>query len=565
MRILPVSLLLASLALPAAAESRFGLGLDLLFEHQESLEISAFRGTILTRDLLNGGEQSAEQPSDPALLNRKFDFLWELEAAGVELPIDLPGRWGLHPRLVLRAGVADVSLDFLGLRDSADDAALSGRGPLFGVELEVEGSPWESSPWSWGGSLRWQKVPSLTMDRSPAFGPEGFEVTANGVQLSQQGFEVMGDDVRLSQEVQELTTRVAYSVSSGRTNSYLGVRHRRANLTIEDELGYVDPLGEIETRLASRTELKSEATLAVAGVESSLGEWLHGRVEAAVGEGDLMVVARVVYLWPREGRQEGDEIDDVEQERRARAIADAIAPQLRKIKAEFLAERRGLTVAEGRDGDPVYLASEVDALLTRTEEKLLAALDDFPELEALTDWVKDQFNAAWKELASADTTAAAQLRQPISAQVAHAVLTLRAAAFQVSKPAKKAYNQRGGDAALDHAQAAIEMPEPRFEKKTLRTELKFYSELDGVTSLVVWPRDKERQKHARRSMSANSSERIFLGTYSFQVTRKGEKEALYSCNAKVGGPDSPCPLDLLNDLCRVLLCKEDGCTPEPCR
>ena len=143
----------------------------MLFEHQESLEVSAFRGTVLTRDLLRGGEQCAEQPSDPALLNRKFDFLWELEAAGVELPIDLPGLWGLEQRLVLQAGVADMSLDFIGLRDQADNAGLSSRGPLFGAELEVEGSLFGSGPLSWGGSLRWQKLPSLTVDRGAGLPP----------------------------------------------------------------------------------------------------------------------------------------------------------------------------------------------------------------------------------------------------------------------------------------------------------------------------------------------------------------------------------------------------------
>lgn len=558
-----MSLLLASLALPVAAESRFGLGLDLLFEHQESLEVSAFRGTILTRDLLNGGEQSAEQPGDPALLNRKFDLVWELEGTGVELPIELPGRWGLDPKIVLQAGVADVSLDFIGLRDRRDDAVLSGRGPLFGAELEVEGSLFGGSPLSWSGTLRWQQLPSLTVDRSPAFRPEGFEVTADGVELSQQGFEVMGDEVRLSQEVQELTARVGYSVASGRTKTYLGIRHRRTNLTIEDELGYVDPLGEIETRLASRTELKSGVTLAVAGVESSLGDRLHGRVETAVGAGDLIVVGRVVYLWPREGRQEEGETDDVEQERRARAIADALAPRLGTIKAEFLAERRGLTLAEGREGDSVYLAREVDALLTRTEEKLLAALDAFPELEALMDWVRDQFDAAWKELASAHTTA---LTAPIPAQVTHAALALRPAALQTSQPASEAYNRRGGDAALDLTQAAIDDPQQRSKNKKLLTTLRVRIELPGMTRLEIWPRNKSNQPHAYISFNPDSSDEVYLGIYSFAVLQEGEKDALRSCNPKMGRRDPPCPLDLVKSLCRVVSCdKIKGCKSEACR
>lgn len=535
MRILRVSLLLASLALPAAAQSRFGLGLDLLFEHQESLEVSAFRGTILTRDLLNGGEQSAEQPSDPALLNRKFDFLWELEAAGVELPIDLPGLWGLDPKLVLQAGVADVSLDFLGRRDPADNAGLSGRGPLFGVELDVEGSPWGAGPWSWGGSLRWQRVPSLTMDRSPAFRPEGLEAIADGAQPSQQVFEVMGDDVRLSQEVQELTTRVGYSASSGRAKTYLGVRHRRTSLTIEDELSYVDPLGEIETRLASRTELKSEVTLAVAGVEAHFGS-LIGRLETAMGEGDLVVLAEVMYRL-RDGRS-----GDLSSDRVAK-----MAAQVEHIRAEFLEARGELPVIAGPNGVVAFPIEPVVDLINRTEQALVKVLNG-PQLAAMRDYVRNRAAQARQRLRlDLRPSAAMTIRRP---RIAYADLR-SISAHELSSSGPRLLSQRGADSAdtvgaLDLVNTVIDTLLRRLSDNDVRVDVCVRTVpmvSTTVTTVRIRPESSPRP-NPKVSPTNGWLEHVPRGDYLFRVARDRVKiiDCLPGANPTLGECD---PWDLM--------------------
>ena len=189
----------------------------------------------------------------------------------------------------------------------------------------------------------------------------------------------MGDEVRLSQEVQELTTSIGYSVSSGRTKTYLGVRHRRTNLTIEDELGYIDPLGEIETKLASRTELKSEATLAVAGVESRVNDRLYGQVETAVGEGDLVVQANIRYLWPPSPPPSSNG-EKEEMRRRATEIAKGIAGPLRELEASL---ERWRVCLEQR-------TCSAEEFVDHTESALLGILSA-NELAGLRAWVLEEF------------------------------------------------------------------------------------------------------------------------------------------------------------------------------
>jgi hypothetical protein len=554
MRILPVSLLLASLALPAAAESRFGLGLDLLFEHQESLEVSAFRGTILTRDLLNGGEQSAEQPSDPALLNRKFDFVWELEGTGVELPINLPGRWGLDSKVVLQAGVADVSLDFIGLRDSRDNAALSGRGPLFGAELEVEGSPWGSSPWSLGGSVRWQKVPSLTMDRSPAFQLEGFEALGDGVQMSRQGFEVIGDDVSLSQEVEEITLRTGYRVS-GNTESDLGVRHRRTEVEIEDALGYLDPLGESETRLSSHTDFASNATYVVAGIETWLSDRFHGRAETAVGEEDWMVRASIRYFWPRPTVRDGDE-DSPEAQQRAIGIAKALAPGLAALEAAFLAGWRALTVVIGPDGEPAYVARELESLLARTERALVTALARYDELEALRDWVQDEFQELETELDLKRPGSVSRQVRIDSAGLPMFALSRSSLAMSVEPTVNRA--------SADSAIAGSYQKGKGVAQGPLRMRLVFDTPLRGAVSLVIHPRyNASLTSPLRKRLEPGADLPIWIGSYSWRLERRGV--AIRHCDGRIAAPTPRCPLSVTEYACMKLDCNDTRCKPEACR
>ncbi|HYX23285.1 MAG TPA: hypothetical protein VFC23_03965 [Thermoanaerobaculia bacterium] len=75
----------------------------------------------------------------------------------------------------------------------------------------------------------------------------------------------------------------------------------------------------------------------------------------------------------------------------ASTIATALAPVLKRIEDEFLAERSRLT------GSPDYPKDAVTALLDRTENALLAALS-YQELAALRDYVRQEFQKARMEL-----------------------------------------------------------------------------------------------------------------------------------------------------------------------
>jgi hypothetical protein len=269
---------------PGVAGASFGLGLDIFSERQESLRINFMEQGIRSRDLLTGAEQGEVVRTDPGLLNRKFNFRFDLKGAGVQpaAALRLPPALGLYPTLVLQAAAADVGLDFLDRNRPGDSSSLGGRGPLFGAGLDLTRALCQGCPWFAGASYLFQRLPSLTVDRSPRF--------------ALPGFEVLDDEVRLGRDVQEASMRAGYGFPGSPVVSYLGVRHRWNDVKIEDHLRYRDPFQEVETALASRTQLKSEVTLALAGVEARLGPRLFGRLEASAGGGDRGALLRVVYL-----------------------------------------------------------------------------------------------------------------------------------------------------------------------------------------------------------------------------------------------------------------------------
>lgn len=362
---------------PGAAGARFGLGLDVFFEHQESLKISFLEQTVRTRDLLTGGEETGVMRTDPGLLNRKFDLQLDLAGVGIQsaiaLPsVGLPRDLRLYPTLVFQAASADVSLDFHDGTRAEDSSSLDGQGPLFGTGLDLATSLCRNCPWFTGASYRFQRLPSLTVDRSPPFGPAGFNV--------------LEDEVRLGREVQEASARAGYSFSGNQVVSYLGVSHRWTDVEIEDHLRYRDPFGEVETTLDSLTRLDSETTLALAGVEARLGPRLFSRMETSVGDGDWGVLFRVSYLLTKEP------------ERLTENQSTEIAAQIGKIRTEYVQALNALP-------ETVELAV-VYTLLDRIEKKLLAILP-FPEFAAMHDSVRYEFRKIRERLAqgnAVDTT-----------------------------------------------------------------------------------------------------------------------------------------------------------------
>ena len=188
---------------------------------------------------------------------------------GPAVTLRLPSTLGLYPTLVLQAAAADASLDFLDRNRPQDSSSLGGRGPLFGAGLDLTRSLCRNCPWFAGASYFFQRLPSLTVDRSPHF--------------ALPGFDVLDDEVRLGRDAQEASTRVGYGFPGSRVVSYLGVRHRWNDVKIDDHLQYRDPFQQVETTLACRTQLKSQVTLALAGIEARLGPRLFGRLETSVG------------------------------------------------------------------------------------------------------------------------------------------------------------------------------------------------------------------------------------------------------------------------------------------
>jgi hypothetical protein len=464
---------------PGGAEARYGLGLDSFFEHQESLRITFMEQTIQARDLLTGREESGVVRTDPGLLNRKFDLRWDLVGVGVQpaVAFPLPRTLGLYSTLVLQAASADVSLSFHDRNRPGDTSSLEGRGPLFGTGLDLTRSLCRSCPWFAGASYRFQRLPSLTTDRSSSF--------------RQAGFKVLEDEVRLSRDAQEASARIGYGFSGNRVVSYLGVSQRRNEVEIEDHLRYLDPFGEVETDLFSRTRLESEVTLALAGVEARLGPRLFSRMETSVGERDWGVLFRVVY-FPSRATTEPD--------------LPSIAAQIRAIRAELVKSVNNLP-------EIVELAV-VNALLDRIERKLLAVLP-FPELAAMQDSVRDQFRKAREVLARETAGASSVHSRPRAVPAA-----LRTGWFMSPEtaPARLAPQLRrkpevsGG---FDAVVAFLDLLIKRFENDDVKINLCVRTEPAQGASVVLYPLSYPEGSDRIRS---NDKVPLRRGLYAYRVT-----------------------------------------------
>ena len=465
---------------PGAAKARFSLGLDLFFERQESLRIVRLERTIRTRDVPSGNEETDIFREDPALLNRKFDVLLELEGVGSELAVALPsvgapGAFQLFPTLIVQAAWADVQLDFHDRTRAEDSTSYQGQGPLFTTGLDLTSTLCRSCPWFAGASYRFQTLPSLSVDRSPAFAPPGFAV--------------LDDDVRLAREVQEISTRVGYSFPGNRIASYLGVRYRWTDLEVEDDLRYRDPLGRTETSLSSQTDLESEVTQALAGVEAHLGGSFYGRIETGISDEDHGAWMQVVYL-PR-GRDDESKIDE-----------DAIADQIRQLRDEFVQAFDALP-------EPVEIMA-VEALLRRFEERLLALLP-FPKLAAMQDWVRHRFRQARDLLVTRTATP--------SFEVAHR-LPKGAGSNEYSLAANRLVQDTGWTkqlaAARDLVLETFDLMIKRFEEHDIRIDV--CVETDPQEYLVDLYIIGDAKKNRENTVESNKRQIYYRGLYAYDVS-----------------------------------------------
>ncbi|HYX23965.1 MAG TPA: hypothetical protein VFC23_07410 [Thermoanaerobaculia bacterium] len=537
---------------PGAAGARYGLGLDHFSERQESLQITFMEQSIRTRDLPTGAEVGEVERTDPGLLNRKFKFRSELKGVGPAVTLRLPSTLGLYPTLVLQAAAADVSLDFLDRNRPQDSSSLGGRGPLFGAGLDLTRSLCRSCPWFAGASYFFQRLPSLTVDRSPHF--------------ALPGFDVLDDEVRLGRDIQEASTRVGYGFPGSRVVSYLGVRHRWNDVKIDDRLQYRDPFQQVETTLASRTQLKSEVTLALAGIEARLGPRLFGRLETSVGGGDRGVLLRMVYLGPPPPPRPDDNAN-AKVEKRGKEIAEEIAPSLSEIEASFLAGWKSLKVLEGPDGQPAYLSRELEDLLKKTERDIFRVLGRFPELEALRDWVHDEFNTVRVDLGlTAGITVARRAARP--GHAAFAILIPRLAfspppnRFQLAQTTEKTTNKGKTDAEVaDEVNKGRSMG--RSGPLTMKLIFRIPSSWIKEAKLEIFPRyHRDSHSPCYAGLSPNGEPTsVYWGKYVFDV-KGGQRDR--SC--KPGDPDTVviCPLDLVLKTCQVLRCGDNECHQEEC-
>jgi len=495
---------------PSGAGARYGLGLDVFSEHQESLEIT------FNEQRIQSGEDGETVQTDPGLLNRKFNLRWDLTGTGIQpaVALPLPRTLGIYPTLVFQAAVADVRLDFHDRNRSQDSSSLNGRGPLFGTGLDLTRSLCRSCPWFAGASYFYQKIPSVTADRSPAFGVNGFAV--------------LEDRVRLERDVQAISTRVGYGFSGNRAVSYVGVLHRWNDVKIDDHLRYRDPF-ETETALTTRTRLASEVTLALAGVEARLGPRLFGRLEASVGGGDRGGLFRVVYLTG--GRRE--EPPSRRPEQPSQAETARISGRLQEIRTELGSTAESVGEAASLSG--------ILEILDRFEKEVLEALP-YPRYAALRDLVSLRFKQARKRLEQESPLT----RLPSPPRV------LPAAFHALAQPPP-----RGKPEASSVFASLVEFVGvvwKRFNEGDVVIDPCVRTEPDQEATVDLYPLS---YKEGVERILSNDHLPLSRGLYAYRVIKKG-----YGPLECPGGRTEECRLNLLDRdrpliRCRLSLSKED--------
>jgi hypothetical protein len=554
---------------PGAAGATFGLGLDSLFEHQESLNLASMRTTVTVRDS-GGGGSVTEVPGDPALLNRKFDFLSELQGEGTQGSIALP-ILGLriYPTFHWQALSADLRLDFLNRPEPAESTSIEGRGLFYGVGFDLVTTLCNQCGWFASAGYQVQDMPSFSADRSPRIA----------------GLDLSRDEVRIRRQVRDTSFRIGYGGPNARVISYTGVRRRSTDLDIEDELGFRGPGPDgtsEETRLRTRTKIQGEATLAVAGLNVNFGGRFFGRAETAIGDGDRVVMVKVVYL-PKirikisqetsqkksEKKREKKREKKLEKElkKRARLIAVGILARLIAIEKEYLAGWHALHVVAGDGGEPSYLVQEVEALLNGTEGALRGVTGDYPELEALGDWISDEFGRARKELGLEATSRTAGFGAagalPASFSGSRPRYVLVSANLQAQRD--KVIPQRKADGFLTILwKLVVGTPKEKATKKELRTRIwfeikpgdEFETKLRDEMHLHIYPR---YNPSSGGTLGPGSFQDVWIGTYSYKLDERRW------CDAR-NPPSSPefCPLDLVLKDCKILECGSKKCSPVDC-
>ena len=496
---------------PGGAEARYGLGLDVFSEHQESLEITFNEQRIMS------GELNEIVRTDPGLLNRKFNLRWDLTGTGVqpEVTLPLPRTLGIYPTLVFQAAVADVGLDFHDRNRSQDSSSLDGRGPLFGTGLDLTRSLCRSCPWFAGASYFFQKIPSLTIDRLPVFRPDRFEV--------------LEDRVQLERDVHAVATRVGYGFSGNRAVSYVGALHRWNDVKIDDRLRYRDPF-QTETSLVSRTRLESEVTLALAGVEARLGPRLFGRLEASVGGGDRGGLFRVVYLsGGRPAKPRGKR-----PEQPPRAETARVAGRLQEVRTE-------LGSAAETVGQVASLVSVLE-ILERFEKEVLEALP-YPRYAALRDLVTQRFQQARDRLKQGPSVG----RLPSPPQAVPAAFRARSRIALASLNLAESRAKPEASSVFASLVEFVGVIWKRFNEGDIVIDLCVRTEPDQEATVELYPLS---YKDGVGRILSNDHLPLSRGLYAYKVIKRG-----YGTIECPAGRAEECRLDLMARDRPFILCK----------
>ena len=541
---------------PGGVGSTFGLGTEYLSERQGRLEIRSTHSVLTLLDREHGIVTTMIENGDPALLQRKFDVEWRAQGPGVTVPLrlpslHLPGGGGIYSSLVLDASTADVTLDFHDKPEQpANSDSLHGRGPMYGLGLDVIGAVCNRCPW-YAVGYQWRNFPSLTVDRSPHF--------------FAPGFNVLGDKVRLNRKNQSFSTRIGYTLPGNRVATYVGVRRFMTGIVVQDKVSLGSQTLPEETALSSLSKFASSRTEKVVGIDVHLGGPFFARSEFAFGDRQREGLLRLIYLKspPEEKRIISNE--------REGAIADAIVPGLAHAREIFESRWRNLSIVEGPGSTRYYLLREVDALLVGLLQDILKVLNPYPELQALGDWAMDEINHARTEISRTATgasvysilghsrTSRASLAQFTSVSAYATGLSLARSEEHVQVDKVNVILRDTKNWPL--AEGTIETKARNHE---LTMTLTFKTDVEVGAKLLVYPRFRKKNSPATSVLPTNRPTQIYRGSYSFEVIR----EKILACDARKPGAESatPCPLILVAASCRVLVCTVQECNDnESCK
>jgi hypothetical protein len=236
--------------------------------------------------------------------------------------------------------------------------------------------------------------------------------------------------------------------------------------------------------------------------------------------------------------------------REASTIAAALAPLLKRIDEEFLAERSRLI------GSPNYSMAAVTALLDRTEAELLAALS-YQELAALRDYVRQEFQKARVELREIrGSTRMDCLPFSFPAQAVLASLSGLHPAQVTPVPAGEAVPRSSMDQITAWIGNVLRKLTGMAERNELLMALCVTSEPGEGARVALRP--LSIREWTAQQITTGEFSTLYRGVYAYKAFRGLTQ---ISCPVKDGCP----PLDLVTDPTPSLHCDLTvrACTPQP--